>query len=408
MAAAMRHDDLRRRNRSLVIGAVRRAGQLSRTALAADTGLSHSTISAISADLIGEGILRETDGGAEGGARRGRPQVGIEIAPGPASIVAAVLSLNSISGAVMDYSGSVVVHQRKRIPTLTLGREELCRAVLGFLDDLVAHSGSARTLRRIVLATQGTTDASGRTLLWSPITPHSELPFAELIHARFKVPVTVQNDCNMMAEALRWRDPERYRSDFIAVLISNGIGMGLVSKGALFVGTRSSGLEFGHMTHRPGGALCRCGRRGCIEAYAGNYAIWRNANRLPEDTPPIADVDETQMERIAERARASDGPEREAFARAGEAIGYGLGSLFSLIDPAPVAFIGWGARHIDLIAPAMESALAATAGGQHGAGLVFEAIPEEIPVIEKGCAMLALTWIDREIFATADQSSRMA
>ena len=52
MSVGIRHDDLRRRNRAMVISAVRRAGQPSRTEIAATTGLSHSTISAISSDLI--------------------------------------------------------------------------------------------------------------------------------------------------------------------------------------------------------------------------------------------------------------------------------------------------------------------------------------------------------------------
>ena len=60
MSVGIRHDDLRRRNRAMVLSAVRRAGQPSRTEIAATTGLSHSTISAISSDLIGEGILAES------------------------------------------------------------------------------------------------------------------------------------------------------------------------------------------------------------------------------------------------------------------------------------------------------------------------------------------------------------
>ncbi len=63
MSFGIRHDDLRKRNRAMVISAVRRTGQASRTEIAATTGLSHSTISAISSDLIVEGILAETKGG---------------------------------------------------------------------------------------------------------------------------------------------------------------------------------------------------------------------------------------------------------------------------------------------------------------------------------------------------------
>ena len=159
----------------------------------------------------------------------------------------------------------------------------------------------------------------------------------------------------MIALALRSHDPERYRNDFIAILLSHGIGMGMVLRGELFTGTQSSGGEFGHMIHRPGGALCRCGRRGCIEAYAGNYAIWRNAQGMPEDSPPVADISDADIAALADRARRDDGPEREAFRKAGEALGFGLGSLFALIDPAPVAMVGHGALAFDLLEPSIRA-----------------------------------------------------
>ncbi|TIU66829.1 MAG: ROK family protein, partial [Mesorhizobium sp.] len=170
----------------------------------------------------------------------------------------------------------------------------------------------------------------------------------------------------------RWRDPDRYRDDFIAILLSHGIGMGLVLKGELFTGTHSSGGEFGHMIHRPGGALCRCGRRGCVEAYAGNYAIWRNARQLSENAEPVADVSDAEMRALAARARETDGPEREAYRKAGEALGFGLGSLFALIDPAPVAMVGASAAAFDLIEPALREAIAQTAGGQHSGSISFD------------------------------------
>ncbi|TIX95076.1 MAG: ROK family protein, partial [Mesorhizobium sp.] len=140
-----------------------------------------------------------------------------------------------------------------------------------------------QSVARIALAIQGITDSHARAMLWSPITPQTNIAFADILEREFGIPAIMENDCNMMAVALRWRDPDRYRDDFIAILLSHGIGMGLVLKGELFTGTHSSGGEFGHMIHRPGGALCRCGRRGCVEAYAGNYAIWRNARQLSEN-----------------------------------------------------------------------------------------------------------------------------
>jgi predicted NBD/HSP70 family sugar kinase len=400
MSVGIRHDDLRRRNRAMVISAVRRFGQASRTSIAASTGLSNSTISSISYDLISERILEETRGAEPGVSRRGRPQIAIRLHPQAATVVTIVLLYNFLTASVVDFSGKAIVEDRRKISTQDLSADALVAECTAMARRLLARKGVARLpIRRIVMAVQGTTDAERRRLFWSPITPHRGIDFGGALEQTFGVPATIENDCNMIALALKWRDPDRYRDDFIAILLSHGIGMGLVIKGDLFTGSHSSGGEFGHMVHRPGGALCRCGRRGCIEAYAGNYAIWRSARREPEDAPPATDLDDASLSEIVRLARESDGPQREAFRRAGEALGYGLGSLFALIDPAPVALVGIGARAFDLIEPALREAIGHTAGGQHSSSISFAIEPEELPLIKLGCAMSALTYIDEEILA---------
>lgn len=403
MTAAMRHDDLRRRNRAMVISAVRKvAGELSRTAIAAETGLSHSTISAISADLIAEGILSESKSGRQS-LKRGRPQVGLSLDPKAASVMSVVLSLNFLAAAAIDYAGNMIAEEQRRLDTRTMARDRLVGECVDIVRRRLTDPGLDRaSVARIVLSVQGTVDSAARAMLWSPITPHADIPFAAILEQAFGIPVVIENDCNMMAVALRSRDPGHYRDDFIAILLSHGIGMGIVLKGELFTGTHSSGGEFGHMVHRPDGALCRCGRRGCVEAYAGNYAIWRNARQQSEDEEPIADVTDADIQALAAIARDRDGPEREAFRKAGEALGFGLGSLFALIDPAPVSMIGVGATAFDLIEPALREAIARTAGGQHSRSITFDTEPEELPLIREGCATRALTFVDQEVFAPGE------
>jgi predicted NBD/HSP70 family sugar kinase len=411
MTVGIRHDDLRKRNRAMVLAAVRRAGQPSRTEIAAATGLSHSTISTISSDLIGEGVL-SPKGAEPASLKRGRPQIALGLNPQAATIVAIELSLNFLSAAIIDYAGQIIEEEHKKLHTQSMPKAEIVGECVAMLRRLLTDRQPtwSRPLR-IVFAIQGITDSRARTMLWSPITPHSDIPFADILEAEFGIPATVENDCNMMAMALRGRNPERYRDDFVAILLSHGIGMGLVLKGELFTGTQSSGGEFGHMIHRPDGALCRCRRRGCVEAYAGNYAIWRNAHQQGEDEEPVADISDADMLALAAQARAGEGPERRAFAKAGEAIGFGLGSLFALIDPAPVAFVGVGATAFDIMEPHIREAIGKTAGGQHSSAISFDTEPDEIPLIRTGCAMRALAFVDQEIFALGGaeaHSSRMA
>lgn len=401
MSVGIRHDDLRRRNRAMVISAARASGQPSRTEIAGITALSHSTISAISADLIDEGILKVVKGSEQVTARRGRPQVSLALNPDAATVATLVLSLNLMAASIIDYSGRVIAEETCELHTLAMSRMELVDESVAMLRRVMERTNtpSPKPLR-IVFAIQGITDAHARTMLWSPITPHGDIPFADVMEREFGVPTTVENDCNMMAVALRWRNPDRYRGDFIAILLSSGIGMGLVLKGELFTGTQSSGGEFGHMIHRPDGALCRCGRRGCVEAYAGSYAIWRNARGIGEDQEPEEDVSNAEMNAVADRARAADGPERQAYAKAGNAIGFGIGSLFALIDPAPITFVGAGAAAFDILEPEIRDAISRTAGGQHSKAISFDTETDELPLIREGCAMRALIYADEEIFAT--------
>lgn len=400
MTIGVRHDDLRKRNRTMVLAAVRRGHQPSRTEIASATALSHSTISTISSDLIEEGILAQARVADTGVLKRGRPQVALDLNPQAACVVSIALSLNTLSASLIDYSGKAIAHDFSRPTTLTLDQDELVDAVNAAVRRLLERAEPGHgPLLRITLAIQGIIDSGARKLMWSPITPHSDIAFADALETAFGIPVTVENDCNMIAVALRSRAPERYRDNFFTIMLSNGIGMGLVLRGELFTGSHSSGGEFGHMNHVPDGALCRCGRRGCIEAYAGNYAIYRHARGESEQALPAADIDDATMLAMAAAARSHDGREREAFQKAGEAIGFGLGSLFALFDPAPVAIVGLGTSAFDVFEPTMRDAIARTAGGQHNAAISFDLEPDETPLIREGAARQALNFVDQEIFA---------
>jgi predicted NBD/HSP70 family sugar kinase len=225
---------------------------------------------------------------------------------------------------------------------------------------------------------------------------------ADVLEAEFSAPVTIANDCSMIAAALRWQNSARYGRDFLAVLLSHGIGMGLYLNGKLFSGTRSSAAEFGHMQYKAGGALCRCGARGCIEAYAGDYAIWRAIQKQPEDTLPPVDLTAVNMRALAERARASDGREREAYRQAAAALGHGLANLFALIDPVPVAFVGSGTAAFDIMKPDIEAAIQSSNAGSYENLFDFDLYDSETPLIQLGSIMTALQSVDEQITSGGD------
>lgn len=399
MSALVRTDDVRRQNTRLIMQALRRHKCASRTEIVSQTGLSAATVSTITSSLIADGILLSEDEppphGAEVVSRRGRPRVTLSLNPQVGCIVVMVLAVSSLSGSLQDYAGHVLIQEHDHFPTRTASISDLEHHLVRMVTRLMAQQGSqSMPLRYIALGVQGVVDAGAQTMLWSPVTTHLNLPLGEMLHQAFHVPVWVANDCNMIAEALQWLEPERFSGNFAAILLASGIGMGLMLKGQRFIGTRSSAAEFGHMVHIPGGALCRCGQRGCIEAYAGDYAIWRRVAGLSADSEPLDEVDSAAMEVLIVRAQTHDGIERQAYREAGQALGHGLRSLFALIDPVAVAFVGQGVRTFSLMEPEIRAALQNSGNMLAANEVSLSCHADAQALIQLGCAVIALQTID--------------
>jgi len=395
MAGKSRIDAVRARNRAALLAALRRGGARSRTALAADTGLSGATVSAIGAQMLAEGLIApaeivadpaEAAAAAESPAR-GRPQAPLGLNPARASVVAAVISARAVTVALADYAGRLVARAEGPPLPRDACAAALTAALIARIDALRLHAATIGSgdppLRALTVAVQGVTDAEARRVLWSPVLDAQGVDFAAPLGARYGAPVAVVNDCAMSATALARRQPA-LGPDFAVILVGPGVGMGLVLGGALVEGRRSSAMEFGHMTHQPGGAPCACGRLGCVEAYAADYAILRAAGRQA-----CGDADA-----LAAEARAGDGAARAAFSVAGAALGYGLGRLFALVGPVKVALIGPGARAADLIEPAMRAALEAALAPALSAPLSLTLAPDETALALEGAALHALQGLD--------------
>ncbi|MCU0830198.1 MAG: ROK family transcriptional regulator [Rhizobiaceae bacterium] len=398
--ALVRSDDLRRANMVRILRAVRHAQRISRTELAQATALSPATISTITAALIGERALREQD--AAGPApRRGRPQVALGLDPRGGLVATVALSLNTARFALYDFAGAEIHVTDARIETLKANPGEITRAIAYALSGMMAElPGTLPPVRQVSLGVQGVTDTAGRTMLWSPITK-GEVRFADDLERLVGIPVTVANDSDATAIALRHTEPERYGGDFVSIAMTDGIGMSMFVGGQLFSGVRSSAAEFGHMVHHYDGALCRCGRRGCIEAYAGDYAIHRAAHGIDPHATPRNDIDRDEFSALSQAAMAADGPERRAFLQAARALGVGLRNVFALIDPAPVALVGFGGAGEALLEPELRSILkdAFAVSGRDDIQISWH--PHSAPLINRGAAERGLELLEQRIGAAS-------
>lgn len=403
MSKIVRPDDVRRQNQLGVLLALRRRGALSRTELSAATGLSASTVTVITNSLIERGVLAAEQVSEQATQRRGRPQVRLLPDPRHGSVAVILLALNRVTVDIYDYGGGLIASTAVNVKTKSMTGDQLIDVTVSTLRSLLdAQAREIGPLARISVGVEGIVDGAGRVFLSSPVIDEQNIHLGEALEREFMVPAELANECNMIAEALHWRAPERYGSNFAAVVMTIGIGMGLFLNGHLFSGIASSATEFGHLCYKPGGALCRCGRRGCIEAYAGQHSIWRAA--IGADTSRMLAEEPTpdQLMDLAEKARAAPGPEREAFEEAGRAIGTGLSNLFSMFDPIPLVFAGPGVQFMDLMKDSIARTLDNPSYGLPVTISVIDVEPDHVALTKVGNLMSALTFLDANVPGAGD------
>lgn len=400
-------DHVRRQNRSLVLTALRRREPIARVDLGAETHLSPATITAITADLIAEGLIEARDDEvvdpevqAEP-ARRGRPRVMLRLDPHAAYVVAVRVSRDLVVLELADYDGRVVDRQESSLSTF----EETQATFPGKLSDLIhaivaANGLDIRQVAEIAIGAQGFVDTNAGSVMWSPAFRQRDMRLVEPLKALTGRSCVLSNDANMIAQALHEANPDVYSGTFAVIFVDQGVGAGLFVGDRLHHGAAGSAAEFGHMNHLPAGALCQCGRRGCLEAYIADYAIHRQALGLPEDAAPLS-VRPTQGELVAHEAAAyaGDATMLGIYHRAGEALGYGLARLMAMVNPSRIVLTGGSVRAYPLMAEGMNDALDAALVEDLRRSTVIETLPWQTDMIMTGLMSYVLSRLDRDVFA---------
>lgn len=402
-AAISRSDDLRRQNKRRILGALRANRTLSRTELAAATGLSASTVTAATSELIETGHLVLADiqdfGDTRGkGAGRGRPRVALSRRPEAASIAALTITVNQIQAELVDFAGDTVCKIAEPADHASMTRQDLGPRLVALVRKAIASAPvPVGPLASVAIGVQGVVDAAGEMVFWSPLSRHRDVGLAAELSQALGADVRLANDANMIATALHQDNPDRYGENFATVLLSYGVGMGMFLHGDLFRGARTSAAEFGHMPYAPGGALCRCGRLGCVEAYASEYGIWRLATGADTTRMPDALPELPTMIRLAELAAGSDERAANAYRVAGAALGRGLLGVFTIFDAMTVAFVGSGTLGFAVMEPEIRKALAGPSTGLSYENAAMFCHLKEFDLMSRGSIITALTNLDQSI-----------
>jgi len=332
--------DQRGMNRQQVVEVIRNAGQIARIDIAQKTGVSPATVTAITSDLIGAGLIEEVasdEARTSGG--RGRPRVALRVR-GAAHLVAGVkVSFGTLSLVLIDFEGTTIVEHDAELSGPRLAPDVLSRDILRGLDAITAKIGRVTAdISGLGVGLAGTINAPEGFVHWSPSLTERNVQLRDMLEALLPMPVFLDNDANLVAKAEQLFGEARGVSDFIVVTIEQGVGMGIVIDGQIYRGTRGCGAEFGHIKVHLDGALCRCGQRGCLEAYVSDYALLREADvSLPVAAGPSRSE---RLEALFSAAHAGDHTAETILDRASRMFAMGLANIVNIFDPKLIILSG--------------------------------------------------------------------
>jgi predicted NBD/HSP70 family sugar kinase len=322
----MRESRARERSALRVLEYLWREGPASRVDVARATDLSRATVSKLLGELQAEGLVDERRAPVGETGRFGRPPALLALNPAIAAVGAIDFAHDLVRVAVADLAGSVIAEARHDLDVDNDAEGSIALAVAA-LQELIAQSaiaperllGVGAAVSAPVRHDTGSLAEAGILPGWRSISPKREL------ERRLGVPVHVANDANLGALAEVRTGSARGASDVVFLMLSNGIGGGLVLGGALFTGHSGLTGELGHIVVEPDGAPCRCGNRGCLETVAGAERLL--AALRPTHGPRIT------LTRAARLAADGDARCRELFSAAGLAAGRVAGMVCNVVNP---------------------------------------------------------------------------
>ncbi len=257
-----------------------------------------------------------------------------------------------VQGVVVDDKGVLLGQARARTPTK--GGPD---AVVEVIADVVKTAAkdarlSSGKLAGIGVGTPGLVDGVAGTVHGAANLPGFEepVPLASLIGRATDVDrVVVDNDVNVSTVAEHRLGAGQGFDDLLVVFVGSGVGGGLILGGRLHQGAHGAAGEIGHTVVVQGGELCPCGRRGCLEAYAGRVALERAARAAAAAGRPTALLGIQERAGrprmtsgvVAAALEAGDPLAHELVERAVQALGTAIGSAVNLLDVDAV-LIGGG------------------------------------------------------------------
>lgn len=251
-------EDMSKVNCSSVLNVIREAKEISRKEISDVTGLSWGGMTKIVNKLFEKGYIEETKNTAASGV--GRTPGVITICKDKNVVIGLDINREGLEGCVINLAGEILGEYSS--PMNYANKEELLESIISFASCVVKENNNKNILG-IGVAMQGMVDANkGISIKFPGCKDWKEVPIKEILENHLHYPVYIEHDPNCMLYAAIYNNPEE---NCVLFRIDRSIGMAVTIDGNVLQGNGL--LEVAHSIAVPGGRKCKCGKRGCVEAY---------------------------------------------------------------------------------------------------------------------------------------------
>jgi predicted NBD/HSP70 family sugar kinase len=340
-----RHNTIRDINRQIVLNYVRARSPISRADIARETSLQRSTVSAIVDDLHAGGLVEEIGTGDSTGGRKptllklkgGTPVcIGIDVTPRETTIVLADLTGHILKQQSFPTSSDIGYMNKQILAKVKALRHEHPDADI-----------------EVGMSIPGITDQKRGGIPYVPYFQWANWDIGEKIQKATGLEVTIDNDANAVALAELWFGSEEIRRtrNFITVLVSEGIGTGIIIDGQVYRGENGAAGEFGHMfVGDDAPVACSCGRRDCWEAHASEKAmVGRYLNGNGSGSSPV------DIEHLIGLARNGEKKALAVVRETAKILGIGISNLVIGFSPEAIVVSGSIVAAWDIIKDEIEA-----------------------------------------------------